>query len=119
MGQGKSGLIASERIPHLTNRLLGDPRVDHQEWVLREHMVAFAGYPLTVDDRVVGVMALFARQWLADDTGASTPSSYRSGRGRIGVWRIMRKGCPGRISQPGDCGSSSSRTKTCSGTFSA
>ena len=31
-------------------------------------MVTFAGYPLIVEDRVVGVMALFARQELAGDT---------------------------------------------------
>jgi signal transduction histidine kinase/ActR/RegA family two-component response regulator len=31
-------------------------------------MVAFAGYPLIVEDRLVGVMAIFARQRLADDT---------------------------------------------------
>jgi PAS domain S-box-containing protein len=31
-------------------------------------MVAFAGYPLLVEDRVVGVMAMFARHQLTDDT---------------------------------------------------
>ena len=35
---------------------------------MREGMVAFAGYPLLVDDRLVGVMALFARRPLSDDT---------------------------------------------------
>ena len=31
-------------------------------------MVAFAGYPLLVDDRLVGVIALFARRPLSDHT---------------------------------------------------
>ena len=31
-------------------------------------MVAFAGYPLVVDDRLVGVMAMFARQPLSEAT---------------------------------------------------
>jgi light-regulated signal transduction histidine kinase (bacteriophytochrome) len=31
-------------------------------------MVSFAGYPLLVEDRLVGVLALFARRPLADDT---------------------------------------------------
>jgi PAS domain S-box-containing protein len=31
-------------------------------------MVAFAGYPLLVEDRVVGVMAMFSRHQLTDDT---------------------------------------------------
>ena len=34
----------------------------------REGMVAFAGYPLVVDDRLVGVMAMFARHTLTEAT---------------------------------------------------
>src|SRR5581483_7975835 len=62
------GLIAQERRPHLTNAVIGDPRVGDQEWAKREGMVAFAGYPLLVDDRLVGVMAMFARQSLSEAT---------------------------------------------------
>ena len=61
VGQYKIGLIASERLPHVTNTVIGDPRVGDQEWAKREGMVAFAGYPLLVQDRVVGVVAMFAR----------------------------------------------------------
>ncbi|MGZ6387065.1 MAG: PAS domain S-box protein, partial [Ktedonobacteraceae bacterium] len=65
-GMFKIGLIAQERKPHLTNNVIGDPRVHNQEWAKREGMVAFAGYPLIVEDRLVGVMALFSRQPLMD-----------------------------------------------------
>jgi two-component sensor histidine kinase len=68
IGKLKIGLIAKERKPHLTNSVIGDPRVPEQEWAKREGMVAFAGYPLIVDDRVVGVAAMFAHQPLADST---------------------------------------------------
>ncbi|MBI3852873.1 MAG: PAS domain S-box protein [Verrucomicrobia bacterium] len=68
VGQFKIGLIAQERKPHLTNSVIGDPRVNDQEWARREGMVAFAGYPLLVEDRVIGVMALFARHPLSDTT---------------------------------------------------
>jgi len=34
----------------------------------REGMVAFAGYPLLIEDRVLGVLAMFARRPLAEDT---------------------------------------------------
>ena len=61
VGQFKIGLIAQERKPHLTNTVIGDPLVHDQDWAKRESMVAFAGYPLIIEDRVVGVMALFAR----------------------------------------------------------
>jgi PAS domain S-box-containing protein len=68
VGQFKIGLIAAERRPHLTNEVVGDPRVGDQEWARREGMVAFAGYPLLVEDRLVGVLAMFARKALPDDT---------------------------------------------------
>ena len=45
VGQFKIGPIAQERRPHLTNAVLGDPRVPDQDWAEREGMVAFAGYP--------------------------------------------------------------------------
>ena len=66
VGQFKIGLIAQEREPHLTNAVIGDPRVHDQDWAQREGMVAFAGYPLIIEERVVGVMALFARHPLTD-----------------------------------------------------
>ena len=67
VGQFKIGRIARERKPHLTNSVVGDPRVGDQDWARKEGMVAFAGYPLLVEDRVVGVMALFARHALSDE----------------------------------------------------
>jgi two-component system, NtrC family, sensor kinase len=66
VGQFKIGLIAQERKPHLTNDVLHDPRVSDPEWARREGMVAFAGYPLLVEDRLIGVVALFARQPLPE-----------------------------------------------------
>ncbi|MEA3212319.1 MAG: hypothetical protein QOE70_5376, partial [Chthoniobacter sp.] len=68
VGKFKIGLIAQERKPHLTNQVVGDPHVGNQEWAQREGMVAFAGYPLLVKDRVVGVMAMFARHPLSEVT---------------------------------------------------
>ena len=68
VGERKIGLIAQERVPHLTNQVLDDPRIHDKEWATREGIVAFAGYPLVVEDRVVGVMAMFARHPLLPDT---------------------------------------------------
>jgi PAS domain S-box-containing protein len=68
VGKFKIGLIAQERVPHLSNDVVNDPRVGNKEWAKQEKMVAFAGYPLIVEDRLVGVMALFARKLLRDDT---------------------------------------------------
>jgi PAS domain S-box-containing protein len=82
VGKWKIGLIALERTPHLTNDVLGDPRIHDKEWAQREGMVAFAGYPLVVDERVVGVMAMFSRHTLdadALDTLGSIASSVAQG----------------------------------------
>lgn len=65
VGTFKIGLIAQERKPHLTNAVIGDARVGEQEWARREGMVAFAGYPLLLDSKLIGVMALFARHELS------------------------------------------------------
>jgi PAS domain S-box-containing protein len=66
VGALKIGEIAASRQPHLTNDVINDPRVSDPDWARREGMVSFAGYPLVIDDRLVGVLALFARHTLSD-----------------------------------------------------
>ncbi|MBW4617988.1 MAG: PAS domain S-box protein [Cyanosarcina radialis HA8281-LM2] len=66
VGDDKIGQIVRSRQPHLTNDLPHDPQLGDREWVEREQMVAFAGYPLLVRERVVGVMAVFARHPLTE-----------------------------------------------------
>jgi diguanylate cyclase (GGDEF)-like protein/PAS domain S-box-containing protein len=68
VGSFKIGLIAQEGEPHLSNDVVSDPRVGDREWARGEGMVAFAGHPLIVEDRVVGVMAMFARHPLGEGT---------------------------------------------------
>ncbi|HXG57032.1 MAG TPA: PAS domain S-box protein [Vicinamibacterales bacterium] len=67
VGEFKIGRIAAERRPHLTNEVFEDPRVSDPAWARREGLTAFAGYPLLLGDRLVGVMALFAKEPLSDD----------------------------------------------------
>jgi PAS domain S-box-containing protein len=66
VGEFKIGRIAASRRPHLSNDVPNDPQVSDREWASREGMVAFVGYPLLVEDRVVGVVAMFARRPLTD-----------------------------------------------------
>ena len=68
VGTHKVGLIAKHRVPEMTNDLLTDPNVTDREWVRREQMVAFVGFPLFVENRLVGVMAMHSRNRLPDDT---------------------------------------------------
>jgi two-component system, cell cycle sensor histidine kinase and response regulator CckA len=68
VGSFKIGKIAQERVPHITNDVQTDPRVSDKEWAQHEGMVAFAGYPLLLENRLLGVMAMFSRTELAEDT---------------------------------------------------
>ncbi len=68
VGKLKIGLIAQQRKPHLTNDVPNDPRISNPEWAKQERMVSFAGYPLVVEGSVVGVLAMFARKILGQDT---------------------------------------------------
>src|SRR4030042_676237 len=62
IGELKIGIIAKEKMPHLTNAVIGDPMIPEQEWAMREGIIAFAGYPLVLSDEVVGVMAMFSKK---------------------------------------------------------
>ena len=66
VGEFKIGRIAQNRRPHLTNDVSHDPHISNPEWARREGMVAFAGYPLAIEDRTLGVLAMFARRALDD-----------------------------------------------------
>jgi PAS domain S-box-containing protein len=68
VGKYKIGLIARERVPHLTNDVQNDSRVSDKNWAKNEQITAFAGYPLIVEDQLVGVMCVFARHSLTDIT---------------------------------------------------
>jgi PAS domain S-box-containing protein len=67
LGSFKIGLIAAEQKPHLTNSVQSDGRVSDKDWARQEGMISFAGYPLLVEGRTVGVIAMFARQSLELD----------------------------------------------------
>lgn len=61
-GEFKIGTIGLERRACLTNNLLGDPHIEDQEWVRKEGLQSFAGHPLIVGERLVGVMGMFSRE---------------------------------------------------------
>ncbi|HEY1189615.1 MAG TPA: PAS domain S-box protein, partial [Gemmata sp.] len=61
LGRFKIGRIAERGQAHISNNLPEDSQIGDQEWVRREGLVAFAGFPLLIEGRVVGVLATFAR----------------------------------------------------------
>jgi CheY-like chemotaxis protein len=65
VGQSVIGHIAQERKLYLTNTAPTGPCLSELGWIGREGVVAFAGYPLIAEGRLLGVLAIFARQELS------------------------------------------------------
>jgi PAS domain S-box-containing protein len=68
VGKAEIGLIAEECKSYFTNNLLNDERLCDKDWAARENLTAFAGYPLLAQGRLLGVLAMFAKQPLEQDT---------------------------------------------------
>lgn len=62
MGAYKVGKIAQNRVSFLSNQLADEAWVKDRSWAIANQICGFAGYPLTVGDRVVGVLATFSHQ---------------------------------------------------------
>ncbi len=71
LGSLKAGLIARNREPTLIQHVIGDAQVTDQEWAKREGLVSFAGYPLIVGQRLVGVVALYTKMELSEGMTAA------------------------------------------------
>src|SRR5262249_45062382 len=52
--------------PILISNVPGDPRFSNQDWARQQGIVAFAGYPLALEDRLVGLMSIFSRHPLTE-----------------------------------------------------
>lgn len=64
IGKNKIGIIAKERKAILTNDIINDDDITDKEWAKRYSIVAFAGYPLIVENEVVGVLSLLSQRQL-------------------------------------------------------
>ena len=71
VGKSKIGIIAQERKPQLTNDVVGDTYGEERDLAKREGLVSFAGIPLIVENRLVGVMGMYAGHPLSDAAFAS------------------------------------------------
>jgi signal transduction histidine kinase len=60
LGAFRVAALARERRSYLTNDLQNDPWLSDREWARNERLMGFAGYPLVVEGRLAGVMAVFA-----------------------------------------------------------
>jgi DNA-binding CsgD family transcriptional regulator len=67
MGSYKVGKIAQNRVSFLSNNLVEEPWVKDRDWAIANQIQGFAGYPLTVGDRVVGVLAAFSQKTMTTE----------------------------------------------------
>jgi len=74
MGELEIGRIAQSRRSHWSNEVPHDPNHSDGAWAEREGAVAFAGYPLVVENRTLGVLAIYARQPLSADVVSNLAS---------------------------------------------
>ena len=84
VGERKVGLIAATRERLETNVLSADLGID-LEWARAQGIVAFAGYPLVVQDRLVGVTVTFARHAFSEDDFEAL--RHAAGRISLGIQR--------------------------------
>jgi DNA-binding CsgD family transcriptional regulator len=67
MGAYKVGKIAQNRVPFLSNQLADESWVKDRAWAVANHIQGFAGYPLAIGDRVIGVLAAFSHHRFAPE----------------------------------------------------
>lgn len=67
MGAYKVGKIAQNRVPFLSNHLAEESWVKDRKWALEQNIQGFAGYPLAIQERVIGVLATFSHQPMASE----------------------------------------------------
>ncbi|PZU95663.1 MAG: LuxR family transcriptional regulator [Pseudanabaena sp.] len=60
MGAYKVGKIAQNRVSFLSNNLADEPWVGDRNWAIANNIRGFAGYPLEIKGKVVGVLATFS-----------------------------------------------------------
>jgi two-component system cell cycle sensor histidine kinase/response regulator CckA len=66
IGQAIAERIAEERSSYRTNAVLSDLGTHEQDWARRAGVLAFTGFPLIIEERLVGVLGIFTQQELPE-----------------------------------------------------
>ncbi len=78
VGKYRIGQIAQDRQPYVTNDISHRSPGSERMWSLPAEITAFAGHPLVVGERAVGVIAVFAGRPLSDEILAALNSISNS-----------------------------------------
>lgn len=66
VGAFKIGLIARDGTPTISNDVANDNRVHDRDWARGCGLRSFAGFPIIIEDEVVGVLAMFSKHRIED-----------------------------------------------------
>ena len=58
------GALVRSRSPKLSNNLKDEPWIQSPHWIEAEHLVGFAGYPITLGTELMGCVAVFSHHTL-------------------------------------------------------
>ena len=64
ISSNKIGSIVRTKKSAITNDVINDPRIRHQDWARKEKLKSFAGYPLIYKGNAIGVLAMFSEKKL-------------------------------------------------------
>jgi two-component system cell cycle sensor histidine kinase/response regulator CckA len=90
IGQSIAGRVAHERMPFWSNVVVRELSGREQDWARREGVTAFAGYPLILEDRLVGVLGIFTQEELPEATLGSL----------AGIADCIAGGIQGKMAEP-------------------
>jgi len=68
MGGWKTGRAAQDQQPQFSDDLPNDPHFSAPDWARREGMNALAAYPMVIEGRTIGAIAIFSRTPFAEQT---------------------------------------------------
>jgi len=94
LGNFEIGYIAQKKIKYLNNDIVHHSRINDKKWAKREGMVAFAGYPLVIGERVIGVLGIFFKHSITQailDTLGSVADAIAHGIERIRAEEGLRQ----------------------------
>ncbi|MFC1555293.1 PAS domain S-box protein, partial [candidate division KSB1 bacterium] len=74
IGKKKIGKIAASKKPYINLNVIEDPLLDEKEWARKNGLVAFSGFPMLVEGKNVGVLAMFFKNEISDYYLESLPA---------------------------------------------
>ena len=87
-GESLVGAVVEQRKRVVRQSVPDEPPSANQKWAKRQQMRAFAGYPLLCEDTLLGVLAVYAREELAQD--ALDTLALVAGQIAMGIERLRR-----------------------------